>query len=133
MQNCKPVKTPLAVSEKLSVSSGKALTDDEANKYRSIIGGLEYLTLTRSDISFVVNKVCQFLHAPTNLHLAAVKRNLRYVQNTLNLDLNFHRSSSLKPSVFSDVYWAEWPDDRHSTDGFAVYFGNNLLSSSSRK
>jgi hypothetical protein len=42
--------------------------------YRSIVGTLQYLTLTRPDISFSVNKVCQYLHSPTTVHLTAVKR-----------------------------------------------------------
>jgi hypothetical protein len=78
MQKCKPVRTPLAVLGKISISSGKALTDEVATKYRGIVG-LQYLILTRSDISFAVNKVCQFLHAPTDLHLSAMKQILRYV------------------------------------------------------
>jgi hypothetical protein len=73
MSNCKPVKTPLASSEKLSINNGKLLSKEEATKYHGIVGGLQYLTLTRLDISFTVNKVCQFLHKPTDLHMMAVK------------------------------------------------------------
>jgi hypothetical protein len=87
MHNCKPVKIPLATSGKLSVGAGTALSNEEASKYRSIVGGLQYLTLTRPDISFAVNRVCQFLHSPTDLHMAAVKRILRYVQGTLDVRL----------------------------------------------
>jgi hypothetical protein len=133
MCNCKPGKTPLTALEKLSVSNGEALPDAEATKHRGIVGGLQYLTLTRLDISFSINKVCQFLHAPTNLHLTAVKQILRYVQNTSNLSLKFRGTSSLKPSAFSDVDWAGCPDNRHSTGGFAIYLGNNLVSWGSRK
>jgi hypothetical protein len=79
MHKCKPIKTSLAVSEKLSVNNGSTLGDEEASKYRSIVGDLQYLTLTRLDIAFAVNRVCQFLHSPTELHMAAVKRILRYV------------------------------------------------------
>jgi hypothetical protein len=132
MQKCKPVRTPLAVLGKISISSGKALTDEVATKYRDIVG-LQYLILTWSDISFAVNKVCQFLHAPTDLHLSAMKRILRYVQHMLKLGLTFHRSSSLKPSAFLDADWAGCPDDKRSTSGFDVYLGSNLVSWSSRK
>jgi hypothetical protein len=94
MYHCKPVKTPLATSTKLSVSDGTLLDAEDSSKYRSIVGGLQYLTLTRPDISFAVNRVCQFLHSPTDLHMAAVKRILRYIQDTLDVRLQFHRSSS---------------------------------------
>jgi hypothetical protein len=58
--------------------------------YRSVVGALQYLTLTRSDIAFPVNKVCQFLHAPTTLHWAMVKRILRYVKQSVKLGLRIH-------------------------------------------
>jgi hypothetical protein len=115
MQWCKLVKTMFVTSLKLTLSGGTPLSNDEATKYRSLVGGLQYLTLTRLDVSFAVNKVCQFHHAPTDLHLAAVKRILRYIQGTLSLGLKFHRSSSLKPSAFLDVDWAGCLDDWWST------------------
>lgn len=68
MHGCKPIFTPLPVDEKLSLFEGDPLSPTAATTYRSIVGAVQYLTLTRSDISFVVNKVCQFLHAPTTVH-----------------------------------------------------------------
>jgi hypothetical protein len=65
--------------------------------------------------------------------MAAVKRILRYLQDTLSVGLKFHCSSSLKPSAFLDVDWAGCPDDRRSTSGFVVYLGSKLVSWSSRK
>lgn len=44
MQLCKPVSTPLSVSEKLSMYSGVKLGPEEATRYRSIVGVLQYLT-----------------------------------------------------------------------------------------
>jgi hypothetical protein len=73
MISCKPVSTPLSISEKLSAYAGDLLGPIDATNYRSIVGGLQYLTLTRPDISFSVNKICQFLHAPTTVHLTAAK------------------------------------------------------------
>jgi hypothetical protein len=87
MYHCKPVKTPLATSTKVSISASTLLDAEDSSKYRSIIGGLQYLTLTRPDISFAVNRVCQFLHSPTDLHMAAVKRILRYIQGILDVRL----------------------------------------------
>lgn len=80
MSDCKPVATPLSTTEKLSLHEGTALGENDSTKYRSIVGALQYLTLTRPDIAFPVNKVCQFLHSPTTIHWTAVKRILRYKQ-----------------------------------------------------
>jgi len=133
MLSCKPVTTPLSVSEKLSSQEGDLLGSEDSTQYRSIVGALQYLTLTRPDIAYSVNKVCQFLHSPTTIHWTAVKRILRYVKYTLDLGLRIERSSSLLISAFSDADWAGNVDDRRSTGGFAVFFGSNLISWSARK
>jgi hypothetical protein len=61
MMKCKGVVTPMSVTEKLSKEGGTLFSHVEATNYRSIVGGLQYLAITKSDISFAVNKLCQFL------------------------------------------------------------------------
>ncbi|XP_023741339.1 uncharacterized mitochondrial protein AtMg00810-like [Lactuca sativa] len=82
MMNCKSISTPMSVTDKLAQDLGRPLSDEDDFKYRSLVGGLEYLTLTRPDISFPVNIVCQYLSKPTTVHLEAVKRILRYIKGT---------------------------------------------------
>ncbi|KAI3509338.1 hypothetical protein L1887_24546 [Cichorium endivia] len=133
MMNCKSVSTPMSVTDKLAQDLGTPLNDEDTFKYRSMVGGLQYLTLTRPDISFPVNKVCQYLSKPTNVHWEAVKRILRYVKGTLSTGLHFRKSNSTLLSVFTDADWAGCLDYRRSTGGFAVFLGPNLVSWSSRK
>jgi histone deacetylase 1/2 len=133
MADCKPMNTPMSSTEKLSLHEGVALGPVDATRYRSIVGALQYLTLTRPDISFAVNKVCQFLHKPTTLHWSAVKRILRYLKATSSLGLRIRKSLSTLVSAFSDVDWAGSPDDRRSTGGFVVFLGSNLVSWNARK
>jgi histone deacetylase 1/2 len=73
MSKCKPVATPMCPLEKLSLCDGQKLGPHDSSQYTSVVGALQYLTLTRPDLSFAVNKVCQFLHSPTTVHWAAVK------------------------------------------------------------
>jgi hypothetical protein len=128
MLACKPVATPLSVSEKLSAHAGDQLGPKDVTQYRSIVGALQYLSLTRPDLAYSINKVCQYLKAPTTIHWTAVKRILRYIKFTMGLGLHIRRASSTIPSAFSDADWAGCSDDRKSTGGFAVYFGSNLVS-----
>lgn len=106
---------------------------DLITKYRSIVGALQYLTLTRPGIAYSVNKVCQFLHAPTIDHWAAVKRILRYIKQDAKIELKISKSNSMLVTGFSDVDWAGSLDDRRSTGGFAVFLGSNLISWRARK
>jgi histone deacetylase 1/2 len=133
MRNCKPMNTPMSSTDKLSVHDGDLLGPKDGTEYRSIVGALQYLTLTRPGISFVVNKVCQFLHKPTTVDWSAVKRILRYLQFTTDMGLRIRKSPSTLASAFSDADWAGCSDDRTSTGGFAVFLGSNLISWTLRK
>lgn len=62
------MSTPMADIDRLSKTKGAILTIEETTQYKSIIGALQYLTLTRPDKLYSVNKVCQFLQSPTNKH-----------------------------------------------------------------
>jgi hypothetical protein len=133
MEWCKPVNTPLSAFDKYSVHKGTHLGTKDATRYKSIVGGLQYLTLTRPDLTFAVNKVSQFWHASTTDHMTVVKGILRYVKGTINLGIKFKKDSSLRINAFSYIDWAGCPDDRRSTGGFAVYLESNLISWSTRK
>jgi hypothetical protein len=133
MTQCKPCATPMSTNEKLSIGKGTNLGPKEATHYRSIVGALQYLSLTRPDISFAVNKVCQYLHAPTEHHWVAVKRIIRYLKSSVKLGLKITKTNSFLVSAFSDVDSAGCLHDRCSTGGFAIFFDSNLISWSARK
>jgi hypothetical protein len=111
MEHCKPVKTPLSSTEKYSADKGTLLDAKAATKCRSIVGILQYLTLTRPDLAFSVNKACQFLHAPTSDHMIVVKRILRYVQGIRTLGVKIRKGSSLRINTFSDADWVGCPEE----------------------
>jgi hypothetical protein len=98
-----------------------------------VVGALQYLSHTRPDLSFAINKVCQFLHCPASVHWTAVKHILRYVKFTLSDGLKIYKSASTILSAFSDADWAGCSDDRKSTGGFAIFFGSNLISWCAKK
>jgi hypothetical protein len=133
MAACKPVSTPLATGEKLVAHIGTPFGSNDATHYRSIVGALQYLTLTHPDIYFVVNKVCQFLHAPIDIHWGVVKRILRYLKGCTRIGLKIAKNSSLQVSAFADADWTRCIDDRRSTGDYVVFLGTNLVSWSARK
>ena len=71
MDQAKPCRIPMASNLKLSKNVGDPFQD--VILYRSTVGALQYLTFTRPDISFSVNKVCQYMQQPTDVHWMAVK------------------------------------------------------------
>jgi hypothetical protein len=101
--------------------------------YRTVVGVLQYATLTRLEIAFFVNKVSQFMHQPTETHWTAVKRILRYISGTLHYGLQLHRDSTNQIHAYSDADWAGNVDDRRSTSGYCVYVGRNLVSWCAKK
>jgi hypothetical protein len=130
MSECHPSVTPVDTHAKLSASDGGLLPD--AMEYRSLAGGLQYLTLTRPDISYVVQQICLHMHAPRTSHLALVKCVLRYVRGTMDFGLHLRASSSTSLTAYSDADWAGCPDSRRSTSGYCVYYGDSLISWSSK-
>ncbi|KAJ8774325.1 hypothetical protein K2173_011197 [Erythroxylum novogranatense] len=121
MQDANTVSTPACTTIKLSAFSGTSVPDPTL--YRSIVGGLQYLSMTRPDISFSVNKASQFMHDPRDQHWQAVKRILRYLKATSAYGLLIQKSSSTQLFAYSDSDWAGSIDDRKSTGGYALFVG----------
>ena len=130
MTSCKPVDTPASVS-KLDLQSTELFSD--ATRFRQVVGALQYLTFTRPDICYAVNKVCQFMHAPTEGHWAVVKRILRYLKGTSSFGLHLTRDTTLSLHGFTDADWAGSIDDRKSTGGYMVFLGSTPISWKSGK
>ncbi|GMI87432.1 hypothetical protein HRI_002412500 [Hibiscus trionum] len=133
MQDARPADTPMAVSPKLSRYDSEPFL--EVAKYRSIVGALLYVCHTRPDIAYAVNRVAQYMQTPTVSHWKAVKRVLRYLKGTLEFGLWFPVQVSTHSALvaFSDADWGSDEDDRRSISGYCVYYGNHLLSWSSKK
>ena len=131
LQSANPVDTPLEVNVKYHRDEGELLTDPLL--YRQLVGSLNYLTITRPDISFAVQQVSQFMHSPRHLHLAAVRRIIRYLKGTSQRGLFFPTGTPLKLIAYSDADWAGCPDTRRSVTGWCMFLGSSLISWKSKK
>ena len=130
LQDCKPCATPCLPYHILLKNDGKPYHSPD--QYRSVVGALQYLTFTRSDIAFYVNQACQFMHNPIESHVIAVKRILRYLNGTSNYGIHF-KPGLIHLQSYSDADWAGDPNDRRFTSGFVIFLGSNPISWASNK
>ena len=93
----------------------------------------KYLTVSRLEISFSVKVRARFQAAPKESHLIAVKRIIRYVNDTSNYGIWYLRYSNDCLAEYSDADWVGCVDDRKSNSGGCFYLGNNLVSRMSKK
>ncbi|XP_044510058.1 secreted RxLR effector protein 161-like [Mangifera indica] len=112
-------------------TKGESLADP--GRYRRLVGKLNYLTITRPDISFVVSVVSQFLQSPCDSNWDAVIRILRYIKRTPGKGLVYEDKGHTQIVGYSDADWAGSPSDRRSTSGCCVLVGGNLVSWKSKK
>ena len=112
MAEAQPISSPMTSTCKLSKRCNDLFQDPTL--YRSVVGALQYATLTRPKISFAVNKVCQFMAKPLDSHWV-VKRILRYLKGTLFHGLHMRPAAagkSLTLTAMCDADWASDIDDR---------------------
>ncbi|XP_042964760.1 uncharacterized mitochondrial protein AtMg00810-like [Carya illinoinensis] len=129
------------MASSIKLSQHDSLEFEDTTLFPSIVGGLQYLSLTRLDIAFAVNKACQFMHCPKIPHWTVVKRILWYLKATLNYVLFFKSQTCVSLQAYTDADWAgctdeDWagcPNDKRFTSGFVVFLGSYFISWSSKK
>jgi hypothetical protein len=101
--------------------------------YRHIVGSLVYLGVTRSDISYSVHILSQFVSAPTQIHYSHLLCVLRYLRGTISRRLFFSRPSSLQLQAYCDAIWASDPSDRRSLSAYCIFLGGSLIAWKTKK
>ncbi|XP_019093231.1 PREDICTED: uncharacterized protein LOC109129436 [Camelina sativa] len=131
MSNCSSVATPLP--QQLNKAPHQDRLFENPKYFCSLAGKLQYLTLTRPDIQFSVNYVCQKMHAPIVSDFQHLKRILRYIKGTTTMGISFSNTTNCKMIVFSDSDYSGCNKTSRSTGGFCTFLGDNIISWSSRK
>jgi len=129
MSSCKPCPTPVDTKPKMSAKSSTPF--DDPSLYRSLVGAIQYLTFTRSDIYYAVKQICLVMHNPIDDHINALRRILKYIQGTREYGPQLYSSSTSSFIAYAYSYWGGCLDTRRSTSGCCAFLGENLLSWSS--
>lgn len=130
MVDAKPLFSPTE-PESLLVLSGDPLLD--AHSYLSVVGALQYFTITRQEISYTVNRICPFMQSPTISHRSVVKSYTSIFERIPPWWIFVRPMSDSSLVAFSNVGWISDLDDSCSQYGFALFYEGNLISWSSCK
>ncbi|GJS96493.1 hypothetical protein Tco_0803461 [Tanacetum coccineum] len=114
----------------LGVIKGTPIDDTH---YRGMIGSLMYLTSSRPNLIYAVCLCARYQAKPTEKHLNAVKRIFRYLNGTINMVLWYLKDTGMSLSAYLDADHMGCQDTRRSTSGSAQFFGDKLVSWSSKK
>lgn len=114
-----PASLPMDPNIKTHSSEGILLVDP--TEYRRLIGRLLYLTISRTDISFTVHKLSQFVAQPRSSHMVAAHTLLRYLKGCSGEGIFLSATTDFQLRAFTDVDWASCIDTRKSTSGFCVF------------
>lgn len=132
MLQCNSTKYPM--DPKDQINKDEHGTPVDSTRFKSMVGGLRYLVHTRPDIAYAVGVVSRFMERPTEMHLNAVKRILRYIKGTLGYGLVYSKDSGNNELTgFSDSDLGGHLDDRKSTGGVVFYLNESIITWVSQK
>lgn len=112
MTSCRPSKFPMEQNCNLMINDNDLAID--ATRYRRLLGRLLYLTVTRPDITYAINTLCQYMSNPKQVHMDAAERVLRYLKTTPGQGIIFSSTNDLKLRAFCDADWGGCPHTRRS-------------------
>ena len=131
MLGCKPAVTPM---ESIRIPNrGEEIVPVDKGRYQRLVGKLIYLSHTRPDIAYSVSVVSQHMNNPSEDHLEAANRILRYLKMTPGHGLIFKKSTNRKVEIYTDASWAGELTDRRSVTGYCSYVWGNLVTWRSKK
>ncbi|GKA20529.1 putative RNA-directed DNA polymerase [Tanacetum coccineum] len=120
MLDCNPSKTPLYVSKNknkpVKLVDGDERFLDNITKFQKLVGKLIYLTLTRPDISYVVHRLCQVMHAPRLADMKSAFKVLRYIKSSPGgTGIQFSKTNNIQVTAIVDSDWAKCTATRKSS------------------
>ena len=114
------VRTTMSPNVKLTVDLlGKSI---DPSLYRSMIGSLLYLTVSRPDISYSVGVCARYQANPKESHMSTLKRIIKYVKTTTDFGVWYSKDTNDVSVGYSDADWARNADNRKALREGGVIF-----------
>ena len=135
MSDCNPVHVPGIGKELSAQPEGSVLLNEAMPKlYQAIVGSFMFLTkCTRYDVEVSTIKATRHMAKPTSVHIAAIKRILRYLRETPNLAIVYKRGSSFDHTGYCDAsYGMGDPKTMKSITGSMFFLAGRLINFSSQ-
>ena len=139
----KATKTDLAQSEEESITVQEEFNID----FAACVGCLIYLSYTRPDIIFAVNKMAKFTRKPGRYHLECIVHVLRYLRDNSNYGIKYYHKKEESPLysllktnnidtsqeliMFTDSSWQDEIDTSKSTGCYMIMFQGGVVDHSS--
>lgn len=146
-EQCRTAETPEAVGAEHQEPNEQQQQPADAQLFMEIVGTLMYAAIsTRLDIAHAVHYLASHMREPTELHMTAAQRVLRYLAGTSSIGLIFgsrnggifadsrgHARLQADVSAWADADWANNRQDRKSITGWVAKLNGDPISWSSKK
>ncbi|CAL0332983.1 unnamed protein product [Lupinus luteus] len=134
MQNCNPALVPVEGNPKQDLH----LAQEPANAtvFRQMVGCLRFVCHSIPELAYGAGMISRHMANPTQVHMTAAKRMLRYLKGTLNYGILFPTqkvNDQLQLVGYSDSDWGGDKEDRRSTSAYTFFFCDAPISWSSKK
>jgi hypothetical protein len=131
MIDSQSISTQMGTNSNLDSDASGNMVDQKL--YRSMIGSLLYVTVSRLDVMFSVCICARFQASPRESHLKATKRISRYLKHTQNIGLWYPKGAKFELIGYSDSDYAGCKVERRSTSDTCQLLERSLVSWSSKK
>ena len=126
MTNCNPLSTPM--EQNLKLTSKESNEFEDATKYIQLVGRLIYVTITRTNISFVVRMLSSFMQKHCEGHYFVSKIVLEYLKETQYFELKYSKVDEFKLIGYSDLDFDGEKESGVSTLGYLVSLVSRTIS-----
>lgn len=111
---------PLDQNHSLRKFKSAILSNSDSSTYKSLVGRLIYLTVTRPDLAYSIQVLSQFLAAPRYDYLQAAFKVVKYLKSNPGQGVLMSASTSATLTAYRDSDWGGCQTSRQSLTGYCV-------------